>query len=67
MTDECTDGYLWSVFQTFTDKFTDGFNPSVCHSIIDGIKSIGIFQEKNFFFGAQFPYVKPSANVFSFD
>jgi hypothetical protein len=64
MTDECTYGYLRSVFQTFTDKFTDGFNPLVCHTIIDGIKSVGIFQAGNFFFGAQFPYVKPSVNVF---
>jgi hypothetical protein len=27
-------------------------------------KSVGIFQVGNFFFGAQFPSVKPSANVF---
>jgi hypothetical protein len=32
MTNECTDGYLWSVFQTLTDKFTDGMYPSVCHT-----------------------------------
>jgi len=29
-------------------------------------KSVGIFQAGNFFFGAQFPSVKPSANVFYF-
>ena len=63
-TDEFTDGDLRSVFQTFTDNFTDDFNPSVCHTITDGLKSVGIFQAGNIFFGAQFPSVKPSANFF---
>ena len=58
MTDEYTDGYLRSVFQTFTE----GCNPSVCHTIPDGI-----FQEGNVFFGAQFPSVKLSENVFFAD
>jgi hypothetical protein len=63
-TDEFIDGDLQSIFQTFTDNFTEGFKPSVCHTITDGLKSVGIFQEGNFFFGAQFPFVKPSANFF---
>ena len=58
MTDEYTDGYLRSVFQTFTE----GCNPLVCHTITDGI-----FQEGNVFFCAQFSSVKPSANVFFAD
>jgi hypothetical protein len=45
-TDKFTDRDLRSIFQTFTD----GFNPSVCHTITDGLKSIGIFQAGNFFF-----------------
>jgi hypothetical protein len=49
MTDECTNGYIRSVFQTFTDNVTDGFNSSVCHTITDGLKSIDIFQAGNFF------------------
>jgi hypothetical protein len=27
-------------------------------------KSVGIFQAENFFFGAQFSSIKPSANIF---
>ena len=50
MTDEFTDGDLRSVFQTFIDNVTDGFKPSVCHTITDGQKSVGIFQAGNFFF-----------------
>jgi hypothetical protein len=64
MTDECTDGYLPSVFQTLTDKFTNGMYPSVCHTITDGINLSVYFKRETFFFGAQFPSVKPSANVF---
>ena len=64
LTDEFTDGYIRSVSQTLTDKFTDGMYPSVKHDITDGIKSVGIFQAGNFFFGAQIPSVKPSANGF---
>jgi len=64
MTDECTDGYLRSVFQTLTDKFTDGMYPSVCHTITDGINPSVYFKRETFFFGAQFSSVKPSANVF---
>jgi hypothetical protein len=66
MTDECTDRYLWSVFQTLTDNFTDGMYPSVCYTITDGIKSVGIFQVGIIFFGVQFSSVKPSANGFLF-
>jgi len=50
MTDECTDGYLRSVFQTLTDKFTDCMNPSVCHTIIDGINPSVYFKWETFFF-----------------
>jgi uncharacterized protein YaiE (UPF0345 family) len=64
ITDEFIDGYLQSVFQTLTDKFIDGTCSSVNHAITDGIKSIGIFQEGNFFFGTQISSVKPSANGF---
>jgi hypothetical protein len=64
MTDECTYGYLRSVFQTLTDKFTDCMNPSVCHTIIDGINPSVYFKRETFFFGLQFPSVIPSANVF---
>jgi hypothetical protein len=64
MTDECTDGYLRSIFQTFTDNFTDGFNPSVYHTITDGINPLVYFKREFFFFGTQFSFVKPSANVF---
>jgi uncharacterized protein (DUF2344 family) len=48
-TDEFTDRDLRSVFQTFIDNFTNGFNPSVCHTITDGLKYVGIFQAGNFF------------------
>jgi hypothetical protein len=64
MTDECIDIYIRSVFQTFTDNVTDGMNPSVCHTITDGINPSVYFKRETFFFGAQFPSVKPSANVF---
>ena len=63
--DECTDEYLRLVFQTLTDNFTDGMNPSVCHNHRRD-KFVGIFQGGNFFFAAQFPSVKPSTNVFLF-
>jgi hypothetical protein len=64
LTDEFTDEYIRSVSQTLIDKCTDGTYPSVNHDITDGIKSIGIFQAGNFFFGAQIPSVKPSATGF---
>jgi hypothetical protein len=38
--------------------------PSVNHAITDGIKFVGIFQVRNFFFGVQIPFVKPSTNGF---
>jgi hypothetical protein len=63
ITDEFTDGYLRSVFQTLIDKFTDGMNPSVCYTITDGINPSVYFKRESFF-GVQFPSVKPSANVF---
>jgi hypothetical protein len=63
MTDECTDGYLRSVFQTLTDNFTDGIYPSICHTITDGINPSVYFKHETFFC-AQFPSVKSSANVF---
>jgi hypothetical protein len=53
MTEECTDGYLQSVFQTLTDTFTDGMNPSVRMSHYHRWdKSVGIFQAGNFFLPA---------------
>jgi hypothetical protein len=64
LTDEFTYGYIQSVSETLTDTFTDGYIPSVKHDITDGTKSVGIFQAGNFFFGAQIPSVKPSANDF---
>jgi hypothetical protein len=55
MTDECTDGYLRSVFQTLTDTFTDGMKPSVRMSHYHRWdKSVGIFQAGNFFFARNF-------------
>ena len=63
-TDEFTNGYIRSVFQTLTGKFTNGKWPSVNHDITDGIKSVSIFQAGNFFFCTQISSVKPSANVF---
>jgi hypothetical protein len=63
MTDEYTDGYLRSVFQTFTDNVTNGMNPLVCHTITDGINPLVYFKRETFFC-EQFPLVKPSANVF---
>jgi len=66
LTDEFTDGYIRLVSQTLTDKFTDSMDPSVKHDIIDRFYSVGIFQAGNFFFGAQIPSVKPSANGFLF-
>jgi hypothetical protein len=45
MTDECTDEYLRSVFQTFTDSC----NPSVCHTITDGINPSVYFKRETFF------------------
>ena len=50
--DEFLDGYIRSVLHTLSDRFTDG------------LKSVSIFQAGNFFFGAQIPFVKPSANGF---
>jgi hypothetical protein len=52
-----------SVFQTFTKNCIDGFNPSVCHTITDGINS-SVYFKRETFFGVQVPYVKSSANVF---
>jgi hypothetical protein len=66
MTDECTNIYFQSVFQTFTDNFTDGLNPLVCHTITDGLNPSVYFKREIYFFGTQFPSVKPSANVFLF-
>jgi hypothetical protein len=63
-TDEFTYEYIRSVSQTLIDTCTDGYIPSVKHDITDGTKSVGIFQAGNFFFGAQIPSVKPSANDF---
>jgi len=63
MTDEFTDGYLRSIFQTLIDNFTDGMNPSVCHTITDGINPLVYFKQETFFFSAQFLSVKPSANI----
>jgi len=59
-----TDEYLWSIYHTLTDNFTDIMYSSVCHKIIDGINSSVYFKRETFFFGAQFPFVKPAANVF---
>ena len=65
LTDEFTDGYIRSVSQTLIDKFTDGKYPSVTHDITDRIKIRRyISNGKLFFFGAQIPSVKPSANDF---
>jgi len=64
ITDKFTNGYFRSVFQTLTDKFTEGINLSVCHTITDGINPSVYIKRETFFFGAQFPSVKPSANVF---
>ena len=50
MTDECTDGYLRSVFQRFTDNSTDGFHPSVCHTITDELNPSVYFKRETFFF-----------------
>jgi len=52
MTNKCTDGYLRSVFQTFTDNFTDGCNPSVCNTITDGINLSVYFKPETFFWRA---------------
>ena len=52
MTDECTYGYLWSVFQTFTDKFTDSLNSSLCHTITDGLNPLVYFKRETFFLRA---------------
>jgi hypothetical protein len=65
-TDKFTDRDLWSIFQTFTD----GFNPSVCHTITDGLKSVGIFQAGNFFFWRAISICKTIGNfifIFSTD
>jgi len=61
MTDECTNGYLRSVFQIFTYRQFESVGMSHYHW---RTKSIGVFQARNLFFGAQFPSVKPSANCF---
>jgi len=50
--DECTDGYLRSVFQTLTDNFTDGMYLSVCHTITDGINPSIYFKRETFFWRA---------------
>jgi len=54
VTDECIDGYLRSVFQTLTDKFTDGMNPSVRHTITDGINPSVYFKRETFFLASNF-------------
>jgi len=60
-----TDEYLRSVFKTFTDNFTDGFNPSVYHTITDR-QNPSVYFKRETFFCAQFTSVKLSANVFLF-
>ena len=50
MTDECTDGYIRSVFQTLTNNFTNGMYPSVCHTITDRINPSVYFKRETFFF-----------------
>jgi hypothetical protein len=50
ITDEFTDKYFWSVFQTLIDKFTDGITPSVSHTITDGINPSVYFKRETFFF-----------------
>jgi hypothetical protein len=55
-----------SVGIPFTDKFTDGFNPSVCHTIINGIKSVGIFQARDFFFWRAISVCKTIGKCFFF-
>jgi hypothetical protein len=52
MTDECTDRYLRSVFQTLTDNFTNGMYPSVCHTITNGINLSVYFKRETFFWRA---------------
>jgi len=52
MTDECTNGYLQSVFQTLTDNFTNGMYPSVCHNITDRINPSVYFKRELFFLRA---------------
>ena len=59
-TNEFTNGYIRSIFQTLTDKFTNG---SGRRYITDRFYSVSI-QAGNFFFGAQIPFVKPSAHGF---
>jgi len=54
MTDECTNGYLRSVFQTLTENFTDGMYPSVCQTITDGINLSVYFKRETFFFARNF-------------
>jgi len=54
MTDECTDRYIRSVFQTFIDNVTNGMNPSVCHTITDGINLSVYFKRGTFFWRAIF-------------
>ena len=54
MTDECTEEYLRSVFQTLTNNFTDGIHPSVCHTITDGINLSVYFKRETFFFARNF-------------
>ena len=53
------------LFHILTDGFTDGYFPSVNHNITDGMKIRRYISSGNlFFFGAQIPFVKPSANGF---
>jgi hypothetical protein len=52
MTDECTDGYLQSVFQTFIDNFTDDLNLSVRHTITDRLNPSVYFKRETFFWRA---------------
>jgi len=62
LTDDFTDGYIRSVC---TDRFTNGFSPSVNYDITDGIKIRRYISSGNrFFFCAQISSVKPSANGF---
>jgi hypothetical protein len=64
ITDEFTDGYIRSVFQTLTEKFTHSMYPSVNHDITDRIKIHRYISSGKLFFGAQIPSVRPSANGF---
>ena len=65
-TNEFTDEDLRSVFQIFTNNFTDGFKPSVCHTITDGLKSVGIFQAGKYFFWCAISVCKTIGKFFYF-